>query len=149
MAPGTILRLRERWRYVDWFVGHSWWRRQVDIEGLRRRRAHAGGLPDVLEVFARLEADCPPGWDPNFLTGPWVTADAPLARLHLEDAEPAELDPVSPLHRQAHRIEDGIDRHLSLHLGDVGGLRDLVDDIDLDHAVGILCRKTVTTIKII
>ena len=32
----------------------------------------------------------------------------------------------------------GIDRNLSLDLGDIGDFRNFVDDVDLDHAVGSL-----------
>jgi hypothetical protein len=72
--------------------------------------------------------------NPNFLSGPRVTADAALARLHLENAESAQFDSFAALHRQAHRVEDGVDGDLGLDLGDVGHLGHLVDDVNLDHA---------------
>ncbi len=91
-------------------------------------------LADVLEVFARLEANGASRRDTHFLAGPWVTSDTALARLHLEDSESAKLDPLPALHGGPHRVEDGVDCHLGLDLGDVGDLRHFVDDVDLDHA---------------
>src|SRR5438876_10878202 len=49
-------------------------------------------LADVLQVFARFEADRASGRNAHFLSRPGVTADAALARFHLEDAESAELN---------------------------------------------------------
>src|SRR5262245_9344599 len=98
-------------------------------------RARASSwLADILEIFTGLEADGAAGRNAHFLAGPWVTPDASLARLHLKYPEAAQLDPFAPLHGQPHRIEHRVDSHLSLHLGDVGDLRNLVDDVDLDHA---------------
>jgi hypothetical protein len=94
----------------------------------------SGRLPDILEVFTGLESDRTPWGYPYFLAGPWITADPTLPGLDLENAEPAQLDPVTALHGEAHGIEDRVDRHLGLHLGDVGRLRDFTDNVDLDHA---------------
>ena len=77
---------------------------------------------DVLQLLAGLEADGPAGRDAHFFAGAWVTADAALARLHLEDAEAPQLDPIAALHRDAHRVEHRVHRQLSFDLGDVGGL---------------------------
>src|SRR5438128_1371766 len=90
-------------------------------------------LPNVLQILARLEPDGPAGRDTYFLARPRVTTDAALAWLHLEDAEPAELDALAALHRDAHRVEHRVDGDLSLHLGNLGRLRHLVDDVYLDH----------------
>src|SRR5262245_21579446 len=91
-------------------------------------------LPDVLKVLAGLEADRPARWDAHFLAGPRIAADAAFARLHLKDTEAPQFDAFAALHRGPHRVEDSVDRHLGFNLGDVGNLRDLVHDVDLDHA---------------
>src|SRR5688572_29993045 len=91
-------------------------------------------LAEVLEVLAGLEPDRAAGRDLHFLARPRVAPDAPLARLDLEDAKPAQLDPLAPHHRVLHGFEDGLDGGLRLDLGDVGGLGNLVDDVHLDHA---------------
>src|SRR2546423_11214928 len=93
-------------------------------------------LADVLQVLAGLEANRAAGRDAHFLAGPRVAADAALARLHLEDSEAAELNPVASLHRHAHRVEHRVDGYLGLDLGNVGDLRNFVDDVDLDHPLG-------------
>ena len=63
-----------------------WFRRQGNDPGL---------LPsDVLEVFTWFEADGAAGRDSHLFAGSGVTTDTPLAGLHLEDAESAELDPL-------------------------------------------------------
>jgi hypothetical protein len=87
-------------------------------------------LSDVLEVFSRLEANCAPGRNPDFFPGPWVAANAALAGLHLKDAESAKFNALAALHRDAHRIEDGVDSYLGLNLGDVGHLGNFVDDVN-------------------
>src|SRR5262245_19777996 len=92
-------------------------------------------LSDVLEVFSRLETNSPARWDPNFFSGAGIAAIAALARFDLEDAESSELDALTALHRDAHRIEDRFDGYLGLNLGDVGDLRDFVDDVNLDHCL--------------
>src|SRR5437879_2877060 len=86
-------------------------------------------LSDVLQVLTRLESNGPARRNPYFLAGPRIAPDAPLAGLYLEDPKPAQFDPLAPLHRGTHRVEHGIDRHLSLDFGDVGGFRHSVDDV--------------------
>src|SRR5678816_1802601 len=73
-----------------------------------------GRLTDVLQVLAGLEADGAPRWDTNFLTSARVAADTAFARLHLEHAETAQLNPVASLHRDPHRIEHRVDSYLGL-----------------------------------
>ena len=92
-------------------------------------------LSDVLEVFSRLEANCAAGRNPDFFPRPWVAANAAFAGLHLEDAESAKFNALATLHRDAHRIEDGVDSYLGLNLGDVGHLGHFVDDVDLDQCL--------------
>src|SRR5690349_10218111 len=73
-------------------------------------------LPDVLQIFTRLEPDGTARRDADFLARAGIAPDAALARLHLEDPESAKLDPFAPLHGHAHRVEHGVHRHLSLDL---------------------------------
>ena len=56
---------------------------------------------------------------------------------------------LAALHGQPHRVEHRIDRHFGFHLGDVGDLRDLVDNVDLDHAWAPRPENSVTTIEIV
>ena len=87
-------------------------------------------LSDVLEVFARFEANSPAGRNPDFFSRSWVAANAALARLHLEDAKSPKFNALATLHRDAHRVEDGVDSYLGLNLGDVGHLGNFVDDVN-------------------
>jgi len=100
-----------------------------------RGRAPTDRLSDVLQVFAGFEANSSPWWDADFLPGSRISADAALAGLHLEHAEAAKFNALSALHRDSHRIEDSVDRYLGLNLGDVGHLRDFVDDVNLDQCL--------------
>src|SRR5687767_14224488 len=100
----------------------------------------SGLLPDILEVLAGFKADRPPWGNADFLAGARVTPDAALPGLDLKDPEAAKLDAVSALHRQAHGVEHRVDGNLSLDLGDVGDLGNFVNDVDLDHGLGRLCR---------
>jgi len=47
-----------------------------------------------------------------------------LSGLYLKNAKASQLNAFAPLHRVAHRLEDGVHRQLGLHLGDVGHPRD-------------------------
>lgn len=109
--------------------------------------AHAGALTDILEVFTGLEADSPTRRDADFLSGSRVTTNTALARFHLEHAKSAKFDTITALHGEPHRVKHGVDRDLSLDLGDVGDFRDFIDDIDLDHLCSDLQQKAVTTIE--
>src|SRR5207247_614826 len=91
-------------------------------------------LPDVLQIFTGFKSNCTAWRNANLFAGPGVSADSPLAWLHLEDSKAAQLDSLAALHRGAHRVEYCVDRHLSFDFGDVGDFRHFVDDVDLDHA---------------
>ena len=56
-----------------------------------------GQLPDILEVFARLEPDGPARRNANFLTGPRIAADAALSRFHLEHAKSTQFNAIAAL----------------------------------------------------
>src|SRR5258706_11062046 len=103
---------------------------------IRTEVCPCGRLTDVLKILAGLEADRASRRDAHFLTGPRVAADAALPRLHLEHPEAPELNPVAALHRHAHRIEYRVNGYLGLDLGNVCDLRNLVDDVHLDHLLG-------------
>src|SRR5262245_54098483 len=62
-------------------------------------------LSDVLQVFARLEADSTARRNPDFFSGAGIAADAAFARLHLKDPEAPELDALAALHGSSHRVE--------------------------------------------
>ena len=117
---------------VDPRTSASAWARWTGRATHRRRwgvteawtRAGICSAADVLEFLAGLEPDGAARRDAHFLARSGVAADAALAGLHLEDAEPAQFDPFAALHRFAHRLEDGLDGDLGPHLGDVGDSRD-------------------------
>src|SRR5213593_1354922 len=75
----------------------------------RREGVPTKQLSDVLEVFARFETNGPAGRDAHFLAGARVASDAALARFHLEDSEPAQLDAFAALLGGPHRVEDRVD----------------------------------------
>src|SRR5215469_3560796 len=60
-----------------------------------------------LQFFARFETHGFARRDANLLSGAGVTADARLARLYVEDAEPAQLDALAAAERILHGLEDG------------------------------------------
>src|SRR5262249_30232380 len=110
------------------------WRARPEGPAASRREGPTNRLSDVRQIFTGLEADRPARRDADFFSGPGVAADAALARLHLEDTEPAKLDSLAALHGDSHRVEHRVDRHLGLDLGDIGDFRHFVDDVDFDHA---------------
>src|SRR6267142_1176789 len=94
----------------------------------------ASELSQVAEVLAGLEADGLARRDAHLGACARVTADPLLAGLYLENAESAELDSLAPAHRFLHGVENRLDRHDGPHPGDVGNLRDIIDDVGFDHS---------------
>jgi hypothetical protein len=88
-----------------------------------------------LEFLAGLEADGLTGGDGDLLAGARVAPDAALARLDDEDAEAAQLDALAPRQRLLHRVEEGIDGLLGLHLRDAGAFGHTVHDVEFDHCL--------------
>src|SRR5690349_19400590 len=82
------------------------------------RRRGPTDLPQVAQVLAGLEADRLAGGNAHLGARAGVTADPLLARLHLEDAEPAQFDPLAAAHRFLHGVENRLDRHDRPHPGD-------------------------------
>jgi hypothetical protein len=90
---------------------------------LKTPPAHsADRLSNVLQILAGLETDGPSGRDAHFFARARIATDTALSRLYLEHTKPAQLDPITTLHRETHRIEDGVYGHLSFDFGDVGDL---------------------------
>jgi hypothetical protein len=88
---------------------------------------------DVLQFLAWFEPNGSPRRDPNLFAGPGIPANPALSGLHLKYAKAAQFNALTAHHGGTHRVEDSIDGHLSLHLGDVGQAGYLVDDVNLDH----------------
>jgi hypothetical protein len=70
-----------------------------------------------VKFFAGLEANGFAGGNGDFGSGSWIAADPGLSRLHCEDAEPAQLDPVAGDQRFLHGVEDCIYRIFGLRSG--------------------------------
>ena len=94
-----------------------------------------------LQLLAGFEAHGFAGRNGDFRAGARIAADAGLARLHVEDAEAAQFDAVAVLERFLHPLEDRLDRHLGLGLGDAGPVHHFVDDIQLDHDASAVFRQ--------
>jgi len=103
--------------------------------GGRGERVPTDRLSDVLEVFAWLEANSTARRNPDFFPGSGIAANAALTRLYLKNAETPKFNALATLHRDSHRIENGVDSHLGFNLGDVGHLGHFVDDVDLDQCL--------------
>lgn len=88
-----------------------------------------------LKFLARLESHGFPRRDADLLPSARVAADAGLARLHVENAEAAKLDPFSPPQRVLHGFEDGFHRLLGFRSSDTCFLYDSVHDVELDHTI--------------
>ena len=66
------------------------------------------GLVDQLELFSRFEANSSPGRDADFGSGAGVSSYPGFARLHVEDAEAAELDAVVRTEGVFHGLKNGV-----------------------------------------
>jgi hypothetical protein len=94
-----------------------------------------------LEFLAGFETHGFARRDANLLPGARVSANAGLARLHVEYTEAAELDAFSAPERVFHGFEDGFHRLLGFRSSDIGFLYDSVHDVELDHTSLPLQRK--------
>lgn len=110
----------------------------VEVGDRTRSSSNAGwggqaSAADVLQVFAWPKSDRSARWDADLFSGAWVSSDAPLSGFYLKNTKASKFYSFAALHRHTHRIENRIDRHLRLDLGDPRGFRNLVHDVDFDH----------------
>jgi hypothetical protein len=91
-----------------------------------------------MEFFAGLEADRLAGCNRNFGAGPWVAADAGLARLNGKDTEATEFNAVARDKSLFHALEDGIDSRLCFRPRKAGAFNHPLYKILLDHLAAIL-----------
>src|SRR5262245_21490556 len=114
------------------------------LSASRRRSAHVLStslrLPQPrerklkrLQVLAGFETHDFSGGDVDFRTGPRVSSDACLPRLHREHTEAPQLNPIIGFERILHAIEDRIDRLFCFRLAHSRSLNDLVYKIEFDH----------------
>src|ERR1700722_12116007 len=106
------------------------------VGGSRRDRGKIDSpLVDRLQLLARLEPNCFARRNRNFSASARITADAGLARSHVEDAKAPQLIAIALLQRPPHALENGFDSELGLGLGNAGLVHDFVDDVELDHGL--------------
>src|SRR5215467_13474523 len=114
------------------------------LSGSGRRLAHVSSVPsrvprhrgrklERLQVLAWFETHGFSGRDVDFRTGPRVSSDACLPRLHREHTEAPQLNPIIGLERILHAIEDRIHRLFCFRLAHSRPLDDLVHKIEFDH----------------
>lgn len=89
-----------------------------------------------MKLFAGFEADGLAGSDRDLSAGARIAADACLAWLDGEDAEPAQLDPVPCNEGLLHAFEDGIDGCFRLGAWESGAFDNALYQVLLDH-----CRQ--------
>src|SRR5262249_16143565 len=85
-------------------------REEMDA-GVSGRELRRPDLLQYLQFLAGFEPDSLPWWNRYLGAGPRIPADSRLARLYVENAKAAELDPVAVPKRFLHALEDGLDRH--------------------------------------
>ena len=86
-----------------------------------------------LQVLAGLESHGLSGRNIHFRSGPRISADAGLSRLHGEYAKPAQFNPIARLQGFLHTVENRVDRLLGPGFTDPCSLDDLIDKIEFDH----------------
>jgi len=128
-----ILLLLHLLRVVRTVVGGSG-RRPAHVSSERPRvPLRQGRKLERLQVLAGFETHGFSGRDIDFRTGPRVSSDAGLPRLHREHTEAPQLNPIIGLERIFHAIEDRIDRLFCFRLAHSRPLNDLVNKIEFDH----------------
>ena len=90
-----------------------------------------------LQFLARLKPNRLSWRDRNFGTGPGISSDPGLARAHVEDTKPPELNPITFAQSFLHRLEDCFHGHLRLGLRDSRAAYDFVDDVELDQTASL------------
>src|SRR5581483_2870286 len=109
---------------------------------------NAGGVPacdrrcanrseEIAQLFSRLEANGVSGRDLHFDAGLRIAPDPFLALFHLKDAEATELDTLSARERITQTFDDRIDGLCRFDARNFRHLRDLVDDVRLDHGTSV------------
>lgn len=82
-----------------------------------------------MQFFARLESDGLSGRDIYFSPGPWVTADAGLARTDIKDTKAAQLDAVSLGEGLLQAFKDLVNSRLSFVTGQASAFNHVMDDV--------------------
>src|SRR5690349_15461192 len=95
-----------------------------------------------LEFLARLEANRLPGWDCHFSTCPGVASDSGFPRPHIENPEPAQLNPVPLAQSLFHSFKHCLDRHFGFGLSNPRAVYDLIDDVKLDQGASRAANVT-------
>lgn len=90
-------------------------------------------LLDRLQFFSGLEAYGFAGGNGDFRSSARISANAGLARTHIEYTKAPQFDAIAISERALHALENGFDGHLSLGFGDAGAVDNFVDDVKLDH----------------
>src|SRR5579883_1610195 len=99
----------------------------------RRQLRREALLLKSLQFLAGFEPNRFAWRDRHLSAGSRISADSGLARLHGKHPEPAKLDSVPLLERALHLVEDSLDSHLGLRLGDARLVYDFVDDVEFDQ----------------
>ena len=94
-----------------------------------------------LQFLTGLKSNGFAGRNANLLAGPWVAADAGLARFHIKNAESAKLDAVAATQGILHCLEDRLHGLFGFRAGYVRFLNDCIYDVELDHNGLPLDRK--------
>jgi hypothetical protein len=63
----------------------------------------------------------------------WITANARLARAHVEDAEAPKLNAIALRQGPLHAFEHRIHRHFSFCLCDAGFVNEFVNKVEFDQ----------------
>jgi len=89
----------------------------------------------LLKLFAGLEAYGLARRDCNLFACARVSAYAALSGLYDEDAEATQLYALAACERFFHRIEQGINGLLRLHLGHARALRNTIDNVEFNQGI--------------
>jgi hypothetical protein len=88
---------------------------------------------ESLKFLAGLETHRFAGRDAYFLAGARISADASLARAHVEHTEAAQLNSLAFAERALHGSKDGFDSLLRLGPAHAGLVNNGIYDIQLNH----------------
>src|SRR6476660_4881318 len=102
----------------------------------------AGSAVDgLLELRPGAETRDPRRRDVDRLPGAWMLAGASAPLGHVELAEAGEGNLAPATERRLDRIQDGVDGLLRVLLGEIGVLRDLIDEFRLRHLLLLRGRR--------
>jgi len=105
------------------------------VNQAQQKMLEGESLGKQLQLLAGLEADGFAGCDADFCPGAWIATDAGLAWANGENAKAAQFYAFTLGESVLHAFKHLVDRRFRLVAREAGAFHDVVNNVELDHAV--------------